>query len=261
MSHSETASKPLRVRLTLFAVGSVLWAFVAAIGAYALWRSNQARATAGDARQDSAPFVLVSSPKPLAVTPQLISDVKPAAPNVDDFTMVERSGRKVSRDDLLGKPWAACFIFTRCAGTCPAITTAMAKLQSEVKEFDVRLVSFTVDPENDTPERLRSFADAYGADAERWLFLSGEKNATYQLIKDSFQLPVQETVGKDRVPGYEVLHSNKVALVDAEGRVRGLYNGTDPVEMAKLRQALAEHARKSQPKVGESEPNKAAEEG
>jgi cytochrome oxidase Cu insertion factor (SCO1/SenC/PrrC family) len=137
----------------------------------------------------------------------------------------------------------------------------MAKLQSEVKEIDVRLVSFTVDPENDTPERLRSFAEAYGADPERWLFLAGEKNATYELIKDSFQLPVAETVGKDRVPGYEVLHSNKVALVDAQGRVQGLYNGTDPVEMAKLRNALEEHALKSQPKLGESEPEPAAEEG
>ncbi len=77
--------------------------------------------------------------------------------------------------DLLGKVWIASFVFTRCTAGCPQISTTMKRLQGDLSGYpDVRLVTFTVDPEHDDPGELSRYADAYGADPERWLFLTGE---------------------------------------------------------------------------------------
>src|SRR6185369_9277822 len=102
---------------------------------------------------------------------------------VADFSFTECHGQTVTKADLLGKPWLACFIFTQCAGPCPRVSEQMAVLQKRLKELDVRLVSFTVDPDRDTPEVLRAYADKYGADPEKWWFLTGDKAEIYRLVK------------------------------------------------------------------------------
>ena len=88
----------------------------------------------------------------------------------------------MTRDSLLGRPWVAGFVFTRCSGPCPKITGTMRRLQDELSGVDARLVSFSVDPEWDTPDVLRAYADAVGADRERWWFLTGDRSAIYALI-------------------------------------------------------------------------------
>ncbi len=145
---------------------------------------------------------------------------------VADFALTERSGRTITRGDLAGKVWVAAFFFTCCAGPCPQISGTMAELhQTFANEPDVRLVSFTVDPERDTPQVLNQYADRYGADAERWLFLTGEQRSLYQLIEKSFFQAVRQNEGKDRTPGNEVTHSTRLVLVDRRGRMRGFYDG------------------------------------
>lgn len=238
--------------MTLFAVGSVLWILVAVAGLYALSKSNANDSQSAANRAHLGPLVLspqknagTTQREPVSVVPQPKSN-EPENPwdpqGIADFELIERSGRTITKQHLLGKPWAVCFIFTRCAGTCPAITNAMARLQAEVEDLDVRLVSISVDPEYDTPQRLRDYAKGYGADPERWLFLTGDKLTIYRLIQNSFKLPVKEMLGEDRQPGFEVLHSNSVMLVDAPGHVVAKYNGTSPVEMAQLRKALQARA-------------------
>lgn len=157
---------------------------------------------------------------------------------IEDFSLTERSGRTVTKADLLGKPWVACFVFTRCAGPCPVVTAQMKILQEKLKDTDVRLVTITVDPETDTPEVLRSYAKNYGADPERWLFLTGDQKAIYHLIHHSFKMPVQEQVGKDRVPGFEIIHSTNMMHVDAKGRVLGKYHAENEDDMTRLRRIL-----------------------
>jgi protein SCO1 len=157
---------------------------------------------------------------------------------VGDFSLEECRGKTVSRADLLGKPWLAAFIFTRCAGPCPRVSAQMKILQDKLEDLDIRLVSFTVDPENDTPEVLRRYADALGADPERWWFLTGDKATIYGLIRRSFKMPVQELTGEARVPGFEIVHSINIMHVDAEGLVIGKYNAADDVDMARLRRAV-----------------------
>src|SRR5437667_10232129 len=145
---------------------------------------------------------------------------------VGDFALTERNGRIVTRADLDGKVWVASFVFTCCAGPCPQISGTMAELHRDVSgEPDVRLVTFTVDPERDTPVVLKQYAERYGADPERWLFLTGEQKALYALIEKSFLLGVRQNEGKDRTPGNEVTHSTRLVLVDRRGHVRGFYDG------------------------------------
>jgi len=146
---------------------------------------------------------------------------------VDDFSLLERSGRTVRLADLEGKVWIADFVFTRCPGPCPILTREMGRLAVALPE-EVRFVSFSVDPEFDTPEVLTTYADACGADANRWLFLTGTKDAVWDLVRDGFRLTVEpEAAG--------VLHSLRFVLVDRSGRVRGVYTGNDEADLARLR--------------------------
>lgn len=167
---------------------------------------------------------------------------QPAVPwdpqGIEDFSLTERSGKTITKADLVGRPWVACFVFTRCAGPCPRVTSQMRQLQDKLSGTNVQLVTFDVDPEHDTPEVLRQYAETWTADPERWWFLTGEKRALYHLIHHSFKMPVQETLGEDRKPGFEIIHSTNLMHVDAGGRVQGKYNATDDAEVQRLLQAL-----------------------
>jgi protein SCO1/2 len=149
----------------------------------------------------------------------------PVLGNVPDFMLVERSGTDVALSDLLGRVWVADFIFTHCAGPCPLLSAQMQALQAPLKEMpDARLVSFSVDPERDTPGALSEYADRYLADEDRWLFLTGDKARVYSVIREGFQLGVGGVEeGTD-----QIMHSLRFALVDKKGRVRAYFDGTDP---------------------------------
>ncbi|HSB73045.1 MAG TPA: SCO family protein [Candidatus Methylomirabilis sp.] len=110
-----------------------------------------------------------------------------------DFSLVERDGRPITLADLRGKVWIADFIYTHCTDTCPLQTAEMARLQADLAtEADVRFVSITVDPAQDTPEVLAGYAARFGADRERWLFLTGRKHAIYTLAQKGFLLSVED---------------------------------------------------------------------
>jgi protein SCO1 len=160
---------------------------------------------------------------------------------VPAFTLVERSGRPISRDDLAGLPWVADFIFTRCSGMCPALSTRMAELRRQVREqgLHARLVSFSVDPSHDTPEVLRDYAARFGAD-DGWLFVTGDRAALYELIGQGFRLSVAERAAPPADDTGELItHSDRFVLVDAAGRIRGYYHGSEPDAVAALLRDLA----------------------
>lgn len=145
---------------------------------------------------------------------------------VGDFTLTERDGSQVSRDDLKGKVWVASFVFTCCTTQCPQISGTMAQLHQELAtQPDARLVTFTVDPERDTPEKLKQYANSFGADAKRWLFLTGPREDLYKLIEKSFHLTVMQNEGAARTPGNEVLHDFRLVVVDRRGHIRGYFDG------------------------------------
>jgi cytochrome oxidase Cu insertion factor (SCO1/SenC/PrrC family) len=152
--------------------------------------------------------------------------------------LTDQHGNTVSKADLLGKPWVVCFIFTRCAGRCPAIIQSVNRLDKQLEDVDVRFVAISVDPKTDTPAVLKRYADVYQANSGRWLYLTGDQAAIHELIRRSFLMPVVENFGSDRLPGFEFAHSLQVLHVDAEGKVAGRYDPQNETDMVKLRRAL-----------------------
>jgi protein SCO1 len=164
----------------------------------------------------------------------------PPLGEVSDFQLTTQAGKTLSRDDLKSKVWVADFIFTRCTGPCRQITGSMASLQEQlVGQKDVYLVSFSVDPEHDTPAVLAEYAKQFSADPERWFFLSGDRAKMYEMIEKGFKLGVAQNEGTARTPGNEVMHSTRLALVDKQGKIRGYFDGTDENSIKELRQKIA----------------------
>lgn len=129
--------------------------------------------------------------------------------------------QSLSNKDLLGRPWVANFIYTTCAGPCPVMSIKMEALQRVLGQ-DVRLVSFTVDPDLDAPDVLRQYARRYHADPQRWVFVRGRKEDLYKLVFEGFKLGIAEN--HPAPIGYRVVHGTQFVLVDARGRVRGVYD-------------------------------------
>jgi len=145
---------------------------------------------------------------------------------VGPFALTERSGRTVTDQDLRGYVWIASFIFTRCTGPCPSVASTVARLQHELQDLpQVRFVTFTVDPKRDDLRALNEYAQARGADPQRWLFLTGEEETIHRIIREQFKQAVGRNQGPQVAPGDEFIHSSKLVLVDAQGRIRGWCDG------------------------------------
>jgi protein SCO1/2 len=151
------------------------------------------------------------------------------------FELTERDGSTVGSGDLAGAPWVADFIFTRCAVYCPRLTARMKELRQSLPPR-VKSVSFSVDPDYDTPEVLAEYARKWGIEGREWLFLTGERETIWNLIRDGFLQPVEETPEVEASP---ILHSNRFVLVDARGRMRGLYDAFDETAFERLLADLA----------------------
>lgn len=140
-----------------------------------------------------------------------------------DFTLTERSGQTLKLADLVGKIWVADFFYTTCPGPCPMLSSRLSDVQKELgSEPDLRLVSISIDPEKDTPDVLKLYAERFKA-SDRWLFLTGEKAVIYDLVRDGFKLPLADAVS----PGEQITHSTRLILIDRTGTVRGFYEATD----------------------------------
>jgi len=151
---------------------------------------------------------------------------------VPDFTTTSESGATVTRASLAGKVFIADFIFTTCRGICPGMTAKMKSLESRLRdEPRLRFVSFTVDPEHDTPEVLARYAKEHGADTARWSFLRTDTESLRRLCREGFRLAVEDAGPGAREP---ILHSTRFVLVDAEGTIRGYYDSDEPGAMAAL---------------------------
>jgi protein SCO1 len=158
------------------------------------------------------------------------------------FELVNQDGQAFGSAQLAGRIWIADFIFTNCPGPCPIISTRMSELQKPLARTDIRLVSFTVDPEKDTPEVLRAYAEKLHARSERWAFLTGSRAAIYALTRDGFKLAVSDGGDEAGIP----VHSTRIVLVDRHGAIRGYYDALAPDAITKLL-ADANHLFREQP--------------
>jgi len=157
-----------------------------------------------------------------------------------EFQFTAQDGSTVSTADLKGKIWVANFIFTRCAGPCPVMTSRMAQLNQSLgsKVKDVELITITVDPENDTPEVLKSYAEKVGV-SPRWRFLTGPKDEIEKTVSKGFL----QTLSKE--PSGVPVHSTRFVLVDKDGWMRGFQDGNDPEVVQKLLMDIGDVLRES----------------
>jgi len=149
---------------------------------------------------------------------------------VPGFELTDQTGSPVKLDDLKGKIWAANFIFTRCKGPCPITVLRMQELNTKLKKArgNVELVTFTVDPEYDSPEVLKAFGEQQGADPASWKFLTGMPDAIQKIVVTGLLQPIAKE--PDGTPA----HSTRIVLVDADGWLRGYQDGLDPEAVQKL---------------------------
>lgn len=166
----------------------------------------------------------------------------PAYGAVPGFQLVNQDAQSFGSQQLSGKIWIADFIFTTCPGPCPIISTRMSELQKPLAKSDVRLVSFSVDPETDTPEVLRVYADKLRKEPLRWDFLTGPRPVIYSLAGDGFKLNAF-TSDESGLP----VHDTHFVLVDRRGNIRGYYDALAPDGVTKLL-ADTNHLLREQPK-------------
>ena len=145
----------------------------------------------------------------------------PVYGQVPDFELTSQSGSSFSSKDLVGRVWVADFIYTTCTGPCPMMSAKMRRIQASARE--ATLVSFSVDPEHDTPQALAEYAKRYHAEPGRWFFLTGGRNTLQYLSRDAFKL---SDLG--------LTHSTRLILVDRQSRIRGYYATSDDSAMKDL---------------------------
>jgi len=159
----------------------------------------------------------------------------PTFGELPDFSLTAVSAktapRSLRRADLLGRVWVADFVFTHCSGPCPALSTNMSALQKRLP-LGVGLLTLTVDPDRDDAKALAAYAERYAADATRWLFVTGPKDALTALLVKGFKVPAVEDPSAPT--GTRVTHSTRLVLVDAKGRLRGFFDGEDEQSLADL---------------------------
>ena len=180
-----------------------------------------------------APAVFAHESLPFTILSTSIDAHKKPRP-LPDFSLLERSGKRVTLADLRGKIWIADFIYTQCTDTCSWQTADMATLQERwANENDLRLVSISLDPEHDTPSILTRFAARFHANSQRWLFLTGNKKQIASLVEDGFALPASAVAGR---PGTAptIIHSPRFILIDRDGQIRGSYDSRDRQSMQRL---------------------------
>jgi len=162
----------------------------------------------------------------------------PVFGHVPEFQLTSQTGESFDRKALDGKLWIADFMFTHCSGPCLRLSAQMRRVQSAVAELpDVRLISFSVDPQRDTPPVLAEYAKRYRAEPGRWFFLTGDQKTLDALDRRAFML--------GNVDG-SLQHSTRFVLVDRQGRIRGYYGASedDPTMhlIADIRRLARDHS-------------------
>ena len=158
----------------------------------------------------------------------------PVYGHLPQFHLVDERGKPFTTESMLGRVNLVDFIFTRCSSSCPRLTGRMADVQNRLAggEPDIRLVSFSVDPENDTPPVLAAYAANAHADPARWTFVTGPLDDIERAVVLGFKVSAAK-IAKG-ASDYDVTHGEWFVLVDPSGDIRGYYPTEEPDEMATL---------------------------
>lgn len=154
----------------------------------------------------------------------------PELARLPSFELTDAQGRPFTAEDLEGDVWIADFIFTSCPTYCPVLTEKLAEIRDRLEEHrgKVRYLSISVDPETDTPEVLRGYAEDHGIAHDDWVMLTGETEQVTDVVVEGFKTPMGEPKPKKGEEGvYTILHARHFVLIDRDRRIRGYYR-TEP---------------------------------
>ena len=155
---------------------------------------------------------------------------------IGEFSFLDQHGEEFTNANVEGKIFVTDFFFTTCAGICPKMTKQLQRVQKEFLDDDnFMILSHTVDPSYDSVRIMNTYAERFGAEYEKWRFLTGEKSELYIMARKSY-LVVPDEADPDFEHGGEsdFLHTENFALIDPDGRIRGMYDGTNPDEVSEL---------------------------
>lgn len=173
-------------------------------------------------------------------TPEWINKTDAAYVNIHQippFSFTNQNGETITEKTVANKIYVADFFFTRCGSICPKMTANMGLLQDKYKyDADVLLLSHSVTPEMDSVAVLKRYAENKGIISGKWHLLTGDKTEIYTLAKKQYY--AGDTIGYYQT-GNEFLHTENFILVDKRRRIRGVYNGTLPVEMDRIMDDIA----------------------
>jgi protein SCO1/2 len=159
----------------------------------------------------------------------------PPGPTVPAFKLTDQFGKSFDSSKLLGKVWVGSSFFASCPNQCLELNRTLAGVQTNKDLEEVKFVSITCDPANDTPDLLRPYADRFAADHKRWSFLTGDEAEIQRVANQAFGVPLAERT-----------HSDFAVVFDRQSRIRGQFHLADKAEVARmeaqLRKLLAEHA-------------------
>lgn len=161
-----------------------------------------------------------------------ISDPEPSHPPEDEawlsrFELTERSGKTVRSEDLIGQPYVVSFFFSTCPSICIQQNQKLKELQDEFEGEGVKFVAISVDPETDTPERLREYAARFGADPDQWLFMTGDLTYIRRIGAEIYRQPVDQK-----------FHTERFVLVDPQGEIEGFYSWPESAQFQKLQDKI-----------------------
>ena len=171
---------------------------------------------------------------PVMINPELVDESKRnerVKHRIADFELIDQDGNAFNQNDLEGKYYVSDFFFTTCPTICPDMSSQLQRVQAaNQNNSDFLIVSHTVQPEVDSAETLKAYAELYEADPAQWVFLTGDKKMIYDLARKSYFAATTEGDGG----GNEFIHTENFILVDKEKRIRGFYDGTSEESVDQL---------------------------
>jgi protein SCO1/2 len=157
----------------------------------------------------------------------------PVLNTIHPFSFTMQDGKTITEKDVQGKVYVAEYFFTTCKGICPKMNKNMKVVYEALKsEPGFLILSHTVDPETDSVPVLRRYADSIGASKDNWWFLTGAKESLYKSARESYLLDDPKNSSKNISDQF--IHTQFFALVDHQGRVRGIYDGLKQDEVSQL---------------------------
>jgi protein SCO1/2 len=176
---------------------------------------------------------------------QTVAPDLPMLGELPSFSLTAEDGKPFGKADLLGRVWITDFVFTSCSDACPRLQAKMKKLQDRLippeQGGNIALLSISVDPERDTPQKLKQYGDVFGARAGLWRSLTGAQQEVERTVVRGFHIAMAKVPPQSADPhveAFEIMHGERLVLVDRMGRIRGYYDADDQDRLLRDARAL-----------------------